>query len=249
MTATSSTASSDLLPANALAGLRIGISVSDSPDLERLGLLETHFRLALGEIARCVVVSGGMLSYAGRIDPSGYTAFLVKELQRFHRRDRPLLVTLALPVHRAPTRQEPQACRTDLGLFGTVECLDQDGNVIASAAAEGSDAAIGLVDSKTAAEALTAMRNRLAGLCHARVLLGGRRTGYSGNMPGLMEEAIQTIEHKKPLYLVALVALCSILRRRLALMTPHGFRRCKAKLRRMAGYLLGSSNSPIRRTA
>ncbi len=56
-----------LLPSNALANVRLGISVSDSPDLARLGLLETHFRLALGEIARCVLVSGGFGFFTSRV--------------------------------------------------------------------------------------------------------------------------------------------------------------------------------------
>jgi hypothetical protein len=201
MTGAGPTSSAELLPANALTGVRVGISVSDSPDLARLGLLETHFRLALGEIARCVVVSGGMLSYAGRIDPSGYTAFLIKELQRFHRRDRPLLVTLALAEHRTLTQQELQDCRADMGLFGSLESLDQDGNVIAAPAHEGSIAGSPLPDEALAAQALTAMRKRLARLCNARVLLGGRRTGYRGEMPGLVEEAIQVLENGKPIYL------------------------------------------------
>ena len=35
-----------ILPSNALEEIRLGISVSDSADLPRLGLLENHFRLA-----------------------------------------------------------------------------------------------------------------------------------------------------------------------------------------------------------
>jgi len=54
---------STLLPAGALRGTCIGISVAESPDLERLGLLEIHFRLAMAEIARSVLVSGGTLAY------------------------------------------------------------------------------------------------------------------------------------------------------------------------------------------
>lgn len=201
MTGTTATLPTNLLPANALTGVRVGISVSDSPDLARLGLLEIHFRLALGEIARCVVVSGGMLSYAGRIDPTGYTAFLIKELQRFHRRDRPLLVTLALAEHRALTQQELQECRADMGLFGSLECLDQDGSVIASPADEGSRVGFEPPDETLSTQALSAMRAYLAQKCDARVLLGGRRTGYRAEMPGLIEEAAQTIQHGKPLYL------------------------------------------------
>ncbi len=47
----------ELLPTNGLAGKRIAISASQSADLQRLGLTEVHFRLALGEIARSVLVA------------------------------------------------------------------------------------------------------------------------------------------------------------------------------------------------
>lgn len=199
MTTTGTAPQTDLLPADALVGLRIGVSVSESSDLARLGLLETHFRLALGEIARCVVVSGGKLSYAGRIDPNGYTSFLVKELQRFHRRDRPLLVSLSLPEHRSLSQQELQDCRTDMGLFSAIECLDETGSVITDASAEGANGSP--IDDSANASALTAMRRRLASFCNARVILGGRRAGYIGSMPGLVEEALLSIEAGKPFYL------------------------------------------------
>lgn len=48
-----------MLGPEALRELRVGVSVSESPDLGRLGLVETHFRLALGEIARVILLGGG----------------------------------------------------------------------------------------------------------------------------------------------------------------------------------------------
>jgi SLOG cluster2/TIR domain len=41
--------------------------------------------------------------------------------------------------------------------------------------------------------ALTDMRMQMAGLCHARVLVGGRVSGFNGTVPGLIEEAVLTI--------------------------------------------------------
>jgi hypothetical protein len=201
MTGSSHASYTELLPANALTGVRVGISVSNSPHLARLGLLEIHFRLALGEIARCVVVSGGNLSYGGHLDSSGYTVFLIKELQRFHRRDRPLLVTLALSEHWALTQQELQDCQRDMGLFGSLECLDENGNVISSPRTEGRIVRSESPDTEISARALTAMRKHLANRCDARILLGGRHTGYEGYIPGLIEEAIETLKHNKPLFL------------------------------------------------
>src|SRR5437764_74799 len=50
--------SSTLLAPDALSGVQIALSASESPDLLRLGLLDTHFRLALAETARSVLVGG-----------------------------------------------------------------------------------------------------------------------------------------------------------------------------------------------
>jgi SLOG cluster2 len=90
----------DLLPRDALKGQALGLSVSDSPDLQRLGFLKTHICLAVGEIARAVLVAGGRLAYGGHLEPEGFTAFLMRELDRYGRNDRPLLVILALQKYR-----------------------------------------------------------------------------------------------------------------------------------------------------
>ena len=192
-----------LLPRDALAGVRIGISVSDSADLSRLGLLETHFRLALGEIARCVIVSSGTLSYAGHLDPSGYTAFLVRELQRYHQRNRPLRVSLAWSVHRSLSVDQIRDQQTAMGLMGQIECLDQSGNVMADPFANRAVAAAPITDAAVVRQGLTSMRQHVTNFCQARVLLGGRRVGFSGDMPGVVEEAILSLNAAKPIYLAA----------------------------------------------
>lgn len=50
------------------------------------------------------------------------------------------------------------------------------------------------------AGALSAMRWELVNLCDARVCLGGRLTKFSGARPGVIEEALYTLELKKPVY-------------------------------------------------
>jgi hypothetical protein len=121
---------SELLSADALVGLRVAVSASESEDLERLGLVETHFRLALGEIARSVLVSGGKLAYGGHLDPKGYTAYLIQELHRYSRRDRPLRIYLAWPEHRRLALDVLKQQQEELGLYGEILYLDQDGNAI-----------------------------------------------------------------------------------------------------------------------
>jgi hypothetical protein len=191
-----------LLPSDALRGVRVGISASVSADLARLGLLEAHFRLTLGEIARAVLVSGGGLIYGGHFSLNGYTTFLLGELQRYARRDRPLLICLPWQEHRRLPLSDLQQRRKDVGLFGQVICLDPDGLEI--------DPAVGRSeppeperDEETRQVALTSLRRYMRERQHGRVFIGGRRGGFDGPIPGLMEEAVFTAEANQPMYLAS----------------------------------------------
>lgn len=185
--------------AHDLAGARIGLSVSDSPDLAGRGLVETHLRLVLAEIARAMLLTGAALAYGGRIDVGGYTNFLRKELQKYGRRDQPLLVCLALSEHRAMSLDEIEGAEVDLGLYGELVCLDSDGKPVNPG--EGRGAEPEPVDQAAVPAALTGMRRFMASQIDARVLIGGRRSDYQGSIPGLVEEAGLAIEARQPLYL------------------------------------------------
>jgi hypothetical protein len=181
---------------------RLGISASRSPDLDRLGLLETHYRVALGEITRSVLLAGGGLIYGGRLDPDGYTTFMLRELQRYARRDRPLLVCLAWVVHRAMSPAELAEFRRELGLFGHLVCLDVDG-VPMPVDEDPSDArpAERTSDVDTLARSLHGLRRYMTDQQVGRVFLGGRREGFDGRMPGLVEELLLALEQGQPTYL------------------------------------------------
>lgn len=55
------------------------------------------------------------------------------------------------------------------------------------------------------ARGLTHLRHRLTDLCHARVCLGGPRSGSQGRYPGLVEEALLAVQQDKPLYVASLL--------------------------------------------
>ncbi|MFN7939581.1 MAG: hypothetical protein U0R19_40015 [Bryobacteraceae bacterium] len=55
------------------------------------------------------------------------------------------------------------------------------------------------------ARGLTHLRHRLTDLCHARVCLGGPRSGSQGRYPGLVEEALLAVQQGKPLYVASLL--------------------------------------------
>jgi hypothetical protein len=185
---------------------RLGISASRSPDLARLGLLETHYRVAIGEITRSVLLAGGGIIYGGRLDPDGYTAFMLRELQRYARRDRPLLACLAWDVHRGMSPEELEDFRRELGLFGRLVCLDPDGRPLSDPdpADRAAAPAVSDVDGSpdaSRARGLAGLRRYMTDHQVGRVFLGGRREGFEGSMPGVLEELLLTLERGQPTYL------------------------------------------------
>jgi hypothetical protein len=187
------------LSGNPLASVRVGVSVSVSPDLGRLGLFESHFRLALAEITRTVVLAGGDLIYGGHLRADGYTAFMLTELQRYTRRNRPLLVCLAWHLHREMPLADLERFRHELGLLGRLVCLDPTGAEVDPAEGR-TDVPVPVGDPSIRSQSLTAMRQYMRDREGARVLIGGRREG-SGRLPGLIEEAILALEAGHPIYL------------------------------------------------
>lgn len=188
-----------LLPADTLSGVCLGISASTSPDIRKLGLLEDHFQLALGELARTVLVLGGGLQYCGHLDPTGYTTFLLGELKRYGSRNRPLSVVLAWSVHRKQPLSMLQRWDSSLGLYGSLICLDVQGRRIDFAHERQEDPPE--LPGDQIPVSLTAMRTMAVREAHGRILIGGQRSGYLGVMPGVIEEASLALETRQPLFL------------------------------------------------
>ena len=189
-----------LLPDNVLRDVRLGISVSQTEDLPRLGLAEEHLRLALGEVARMVLVFGGSVAYGGHLDASGYSAFLAGELQRFGRGDQRLLLTLPWSEHRKLSLAELEEREDALGLLAKVVYLNYRGVPISKSSDRNNDACAE-EDPAVRAEGLSSMRLFQLEHTAAHLVIGGRRTGYQGRMPGVLEEVRLSLKAQKPLFL------------------------------------------------
>ncbi|MBK5232640.1 MAG: hypothetical protein JJE13_06630 [Thermoleophilia bacterium] len=182
-----------------LANARIGVSVSESSDLARLGLTETHLRLTLGEIARMVLLADSTLVYGGRIDASGYTSFLSGELERFGQGSKPLVLCLAWSEHRTTKLSELSNSEEKLKPYGVVTYLDPNGNTLDPSTGRGEEP-VELGDDEVS-RSLSGLRNYMIGITNARILVGGKRSGFQGEIPGLLEEAKLAINADQPLYL------------------------------------------------
>lgn len=188
-----------ILPADALRGKSLVISVSESPDLRQLGLIEDHFRLALGDIARTIMFAGGSIYYGGHLREDGYTQFLLDELQRYGNRDKPFKICLSHTEHQKMSADEVGKQREQIGLFGDIIFLDEDGNPVKFSQNE--DLESYEPSSDLLAKSLSGLRSYMTKVTDGRVVLGGKRTGFLGRYPGIIEEVIASVEAGKPLYL------------------------------------------------
>lgn len=187
-----------LLPPDALKNKSLGISASDSPDLDKLGLSDIHFRMTLGELTRTVIVAGGLLYYGGDLRPEGITPFLIEELHRYGRRDRPLKVCLAWTIHRSMSAEEITEKKKLLGLFGEIYLLSLDGKRLEEIAYEPPQQ---IFTSEERAISFSGLRTFMADNTNARIVLGGEREGFQGSMPGIFEEVLLSLERRQALYL------------------------------------------------
>jgi hypothetical protein len=92
-----------------LKGASIALSISESPDLQKLGLATEHMIDAAVEIARQCLALGATLLYGGDLRPDGFTLMLA-DLAYRHRENKelakkqPVLENiLAWPVHMSMT--------------------------------------------------------------------------------------------------------------------------------------------------
>lgn len=184
------------MPRNALQGIRVALSVSESADLDRLGLDASHLDLVVAEIARAVILAGGTILYGGRLRPAGYTQVIMEEVRRYSDDRQALEIYAPLPEYRYIPGEDLQRIDMRLGMSGALKLVSGAGevrsiqDVIANPVEEQfSDAA-----------ALTAMRRLVSRVADARIVVGGKLTHYAGAEPGVVEEARMTLEESRQLY-------------------------------------------------
>jgi len=184
----------------------VAISMSESPDMPILGLSDQHLRDAMAEIARHLLALGARLVYGGDLRTQGFTELLFELVAR-HRRDADegderasVLSYLAWPVHIQKPASELEQYAADLAGSAALVLLALDGRRLTPRERVTMPQA-----QPTEAEweqGLTVMRAVVRAETHARIVLGGRVDHYKGAMPGIAEEALQSLEAKQPLFLM-----------------------------------------------
>ena len=181
----------------------VAISVSDSPDLPLLGMGDRHLHRAMNGLATYLLSYGYHLAYGGDLRRGGFTEELFEIASRYDPQSvgaepAPAVTDyLAWPVWTAIPRHELRELSDRLAGIARIVYLSRDGAELDRLRYPSSPA-----EPPQVASALTAMRVTMVHDADARIVLGGRVAGYQGRMPGIAEEALMSLQHHKPLYVL-----------------------------------------------
>lgn len=182
-----------------LDGLQIGMSLSESPDVDGPeGYTAEHLRDATVYLARSLISAGAAIAYGGDFRRNGFTPLLAELIRAYNQ------------TARAPAQylHSYLAAHLEIGEAGdlplTMHHLLKSDDVQADAL---------LVPGSTEpapplALYFSDMRRVMALHIDAQVVLGGaaepqqeeEEAGYTGRVPGVVEEAWRVLEAGKPLY-------------------------------------------------
>jgi len=197
----------------------ITVSISESDDARVCGLSPQHFDTLTDEIHLYLLLAGLKIAYGGALrgSLSGTSNFTLRLLELVRTYGKLAEGVSAPPLAGAILNVAPWPLR--LG-YGDSEWKLFSGNVARYEPAPRPDlpwsddelfppAAGGRVlGSDTPlrryawARGLTTMRERITELSQARLVIGGKLTGFSGLVPGVIEEAWLSLSGKTPLYVV-----------------------------------------------
>lgn len=178
--------------------LTVGLSVSDSPDLMRLGFGDLHLDDAMREVARHLLAAGHRLAYGGDLRPSGFTRSLkaVAATYAGSRADLPILNFLAGYIWKSA----PKAELAELATVGELRKQATPADATAMPAPS---------NEYLCSRDLTEMRRAMNEAVDARLLLGGSTYRTTRRLPGLVEEAWLAAASNKPMYLLGAFGGCT----------------------------------------
>ncbi len=185
-----------------LSRWRVGISVSESPDMEKLGIGGVHLEDAIVEFARFLLANGAALAYGGDLRARGFTKMLFQVAEAHNRtggsrRGERIADFLAWPLYlKKKLPESERAAWKQSARFHEVP-PPRDLRVARDTYKQPDSPENRYIWSRS----LTAMREEMNRYINARLLLGGRVTRFVGKYPGLAEEAYLALRRGIPLYL------------------------------------------------
>ncbi len=189
---------------NMLSDLRVGLSLSESPDIEALGFSDVHFKGIVIEFSRYMLACGATLAYGGDFRQGGFTEVLFDLKATYKGNASKIVSYLGWPIH------AEMGELTDAEKLRFQDAAEFEKSPIPDGVDESIPRDKFLPPIKTNldnmliwARSMSKMRREyLAKENDAQILLGGRLTNYSSKYPGVVEEAYEIMKAGKPLFLI-----------------------------------------------
>lgn len=198
----------------------VALSMSESDDVEALGLSPAHLDRAMVELTRYLLLAGARLSYAGHLRPGGYTAQLL-ELIRTHvgrkaANERVLDVWVGWPLTAEVSQKAEYRPYANLHEVPRPTLLDGQPQYPDKPASPPLPAEACLENRIAWARGMSQLRARQTAQANARIAIGGRfgpgvgvgpdgkksARWYTGRIPGVVEEILSSLDTKQPVFLV-----------------------------------------------
>ena len=219
----STTPLSRLAAERPLQGRRLALSMSESTDIQRLGFDELHFRDAMVDLSRYLLIKGATLVYGGHLGDEGYTQTLFELVRAHHclegiERVGRIVNTVGWPLPYS------QALVAKYHQVATLQRIDRPadldtcpGKVRADAVEANPFPADQSPEYRYCwARGMTQMREWQvsdAGDIAARIILGGKfgppeqgpgsdEKWYAGRIPGVLEEVALAAQAGQPVFLI-----------------------------------------------
>jgi SLOG cluster2 len=190
---------------NWLAGKTIALSVSLPEDMAQIGMGPEHFNDALGEITRQLLALGARLMYGGDLRAGGVTRMLFELAARYfppsaRGGEHPPAIIDVIPyyAHAELGAEDLRAWEAEFVGTGQLLFMPRGGDHVWTTRERPEN----LVPAPREewAESLTSMRTYITRIADARVVIGGKMSGFLGRMPGITEEAFSSLSARKPIF-------------------------------------------------
>ncbi len=202
--------------------LIVAMSISEAEDLCRFGMRKAHFDSIFLELSRYLLLAGIRLAYGGHLKPDGYTwklaDLLYDPIIEQLRKDpfggtvplAELITYIAWPI--PITIQDKARLGTLVEVRGCERPLDVNESLDKSFVEKIKEyfPADSLNRRFAWSRGLTVMREQQTNDVAARIIMGGKiLPGYSGRIPGILEETLLTIRAERPVYLIGAFGGCA----------------------------------------
>lgn len=180
---------------------RIAFSVSESDDLHQRGCAKALLKDIVLELSRYIVKAGGYLIYGGDLRKDGFTesfenfSYQYGEKEKADRQEMYFTNYFAWPIHlniSESNKAEFIHCRVEPKFVNASAGVDV--NVFIPP--------FGNENLNIWARSLTKMREEMESNVDARIILGGRLTGFKGKYAGIIEEFLIASQKNHPIYLI-----------------------------------------------